>query len=127
MKYFVDSSAWIEYFNGSSAGEKVNNIISNEENDIFILTINIGEVISFLKRGDSNIETAYESMIKRAKIFEITPRIAKEAGISHAEKRMNKSTISLADTLIISSAKSINAKIIAKDPHFKDVKEAIIL
>ncbi|MEK6908931.1 MAG: PIN domain-containing protein [Nanoarchaeota archaeon] len=127
MKYFVDSSAWIEYFNGSSAGEKVNDIMLNEESEIFIININIGEVVSFLKRESKNIETAYESMIKRAKIFEITPRIAKEAGILHAEKRMNKSTISLADTLIISAAKSINAKIVAKDPHFKDVKEAILL
>src|SRR3989344_1624715 len=107
MKYFIDSSAWIEYFNGSLAGEKVNEIMLNEEN--------------------KNIETAYESMIKKSKIFEITPRISKEAGILHAEKRKNKSTISLADTLIICAAKSIDAKIITKDPHFKDIKEVILL
>ncbi|MEK6925131.1 MAG: PIN domain-containing protein [Nanoarchaeota archaeon] len=126
MKYFVDSSAWIEYFEGSSSGEKVNDILQ-EDNEIFILNINIGEVVSFLKRKDKNIETAYESMIKRAKIFKLTPRISKEAGALHAEKRMNKSTISLADTLIICAAKSISAKIITKDSHFRDLKEAIML
>jgi predicted nucleic acid-binding protein len=126
MKYFVDSSAWIEYFEGSSAGEKVNNIL-NEDNEIFILNINIGEVISFLKRKNKNIETAYESMIKRAKIFKLTPKISKEAGILHAERRMRKSTISLADTLIICAAKTIEANIITKDPHFKGLKEAIII
>ncbi len=127
MKYFIDSSAWIEYFGGSHSGEKVNEIIMDEENEIFVITINIGEVISFLKRENKNIETAYESIIKRAKIFEITPRIAKEAGILHAEKRKNKSTISLADSLIICSANAIKAKIVSKDNHFKDVKEAIMI
>jgi len=126
MKYFIDSSAWIEYFEGSSAGEKVNNILE-KDNEIFILNINIGEVISFLKRKGKNFEVAYESMIKRAKIFKLTPRISKEAGILHAEKRINKSTISLADTLMICATKFIGAKIITKDPHFKNITEAIML
>lgn len=126
MKYFIDSSAWIEYFNGSSIGEKVSEIISSEE-EIFILSINIGEVISFLRRENKNFHIAYESMIKRAKIFDITPRIAKDSGIMHAEKRTIGSSFSLADSLIINSAKSIQAHVLTKDNHFKDFKEAIII
>ncbi len=126
MKYFIDSSAWIEYFNGSSIGEKVSEIVSSED-EIFILSINIGEVISFLKRDNKNFHIAYESMIKRAKIFDITPRIAKDSGIMHAEKRISGSSFSLADALIINSAKSIQAHVLTKDSHFKDFKEAIII
>ncbi len=126
MRYFIDSSAWIEYFNGSSIGEKVSKIINSEE-EIFILNINIGEVISFLKRENKNFKVAYESMIKRAKIFDITPRIAKDSGLLHAEKRLDGSSFSLADSMIINSAKSIQAHILTKDSHFKDFKEAIII
>ena len=126
MKYFVDSSAWIEYFNGSSIGEKVSKVL-NSDNEIFILSINIGEVISFLKREDKNFHIAYESMIKRSKIFDITPKIAKDSGLLHAEKKKSGSGFSLADSMILNSARSIGARVLTKDPHFKDFKEAIML
>lgn len=85
MKYFIDTSAWIEYFKGSLAGEKVDKVL-REDNEIFILSIIIGETISILKREGKNIETPYESMIKNTKIFDITPRIAKDRHSSCPKK-----------------------------------------
>ncbi len=126
MKYFIDSSAWIEYFEGSATGEKVSKILNSEE-EVFILSINIGEVISFLKRKNKDFNIAYESMIKRAKIFDVTPRIAKDSGTLHAEKRLEGSKFSLADSMILHSAKAIGAHVLTKDIQFKEFKESIIL
>ena len=127
MKYLIDTSAWIEYLEGSETGEKVNNILREKNNEIFIISLNIGEVISKIKRARKDVELAYETLINRAKILTITPRIAKEAGILHAEIKGKNASFSLADALIIKAAQSISAKIVTKDNHFKSFKETVLI
>lgn len=125
MKYIIDSSAWIEYLEGSKSGEEVSKILKKEE--VFVIPIIISEVISYVKRNKGNIEIAYESIIKNSKILEITPRIAKEAGLLHASKKEKGDNFPLADALILCSAMDCETKIITTDHHFKPFKEAIIL
>jgi len=126
MKYLIDSSAWIEYLEGSEKGEKINKILK-EDNEILTLPINIGEVISYIsrKRGDSNL--AYSLIIKNSKQINITPRISKEAGLLHAKIKDDNPSFSLADAFMIISAKSSSAILLTKDNHFKSFKEAIII
>ena len=88
MSYFIDSSAWIEYLEGSEKGEKGRNILKSEED-----------------------------------IFNVTPKIAKDAGLLHAGMKSKNSSFSLADALIIFSARFLKAKILTKDPHFKECKK----
>lgn len=126
MKYIIDAYSWIEYLNGSEKGEKVDNIL-NSENEIFVLPITIAEVVSKVKRNDKDEKIAYESIIKRAKIIETIPRVAKEAGLLHAEMRKKFAQFGIVDALLIKTAKNIQAKIITGDNHFKDFSEAIMI
>lgn len=126
MSYIIDTSAWIEYLEGSAKGEKIHNILKEKE-EVFTLSIIIAEVISKTKKKKANIEIAYNALISNTKIFEITPRIAKESGILHAETKEKLQSFALADALIICSARFLKAKIITLDHHFKSFKEAIVL
>ena len=126
MKYLIDAYAWIEYLEGSSKGEKVSNIIE-ENNEIFILPITIAEVVSKVKRKNGNHELAYNVLISKSKIIEMTPKISRNSGILHAETRKKSSRFGIVDATIIETAKIIDAKIITGDPHFKESKEAIII
>lgn len=126
MKYLIDSSAWIEYLKGSEAGEKVYKILQGN-NEIFTLPLNISEVVSKIKRENGNVDIAYESIISNALLLEVNQNIAKEAGLLHSQLRRKSSSISIADTLMITSVKAISAKLLTKDEHFKDFKEAIII
>lgn len=126
MRYFIDSSAWIEYFSGSKAGEKLNEIL-NQDNEIYVISLIISEVVRNVKSNKKDFELAYESIIKNSKIFEITPKLAKEAGLMNAELRSRFGSFPLIDTLIICSAKALNAKVVTLDNHFKHFKEAIVL
>ncbi len=125
MRCIVDSSAWIEYLSGSNAGEKVNEILKKGE--IYIIPIIISEVVGYVKRRRRDAETAYESMIKNAKIIDITPRIAKEAGLLHAEMKEKSIDFPFADALILCSARENKTRIITADNHFKSFKEAILI
>lgn len=126
MACIIDTSAWIEYLEGSAKGEKIHEILKGKE-EIFILPIIIAEVISKTKKKKGNIEIAYNALISNTKTFEITPRIAKESGILHAQTKAKLQSFALADALIICAARFLKAKIITLDYHFKLFKEAIIL
>lgn len=126
MRYLVDTSAWVEYLEGGKIGRDVQEILKGE-NEILILPLIIAEVISKTKRNKSNVEVAYESMIKNSKVLEITPRIAKEAGLLHASKRLGLPSFSLVDALIASSANFAEATILTKDTHFKSFEKVFLL
>ena len=127
MKYLIDAYAWIEYLEGSKLGEKLREIINNSNDEIFSLNITIAEVVSKVKRKKGNIEIAFEAINSNSKIAEITPEIAKKAGIFHAEIRQKIESFGLVDALIFIFAKEMNAKILTGDEHFKGFKEAVFI
>ena len=126
MKFIIDSSAWIEYLEGSLLGEKVRKILF-ENNEIYVLNLMIAEVVSKVKRKKGDADTAYNSIISNSKIVELTPKIAKEAGLLHAEIRKKIKNFGLVDAIILSSARKLGAKILTKDEHFRRFKESIFL
>ena len=125
MKILVDSSAWIEYLEGSEAGEKVSEILKKEE--IYSLNLIIAEVISKIKRNNQDFNLAYRIISSHSKIFNLIPRIAKEAGLLHAEIKKKTRNFGLIDSIILSSAKELDAKILTNDTHFKGFKETIFI
>ena len=126
MRYLIDTSAWIEYLEGSKEGEKVNNLLM-ADNEIYTISIIISEVVSKVKRKNSNEGIAYSSIIKNSKIFDLTPRVSMEAGLLHAQMKEKEINFSIADAMIISSAQFLSAKLITKDSHFKSFKNTIII
>ena len=126
MKYIIDAYAWIEYLRGGKLGEKVRELILGND-EIISLNITIAEVVSKIKRKKENIETAYSAVNSNSKIIDITPEIAKEAGIIHAETRDKIKNFGLVDALLLVTAKEIKAKIVTGDHHLKDFKEVIFI
>ena len=126
MKYLIDTSAWIEYLEGSEIGEEVNKILDNKNNEIFIIDLIIAETISKVKRKKRDVDSAFR-ITNNAKIINIDSLTAKEAGLLHAQEKQKNESFSITDALIIKTAEKINVKILTKDPHFKSFKEAIIL
>ena len=126
MKYLIDAYAWVEYLTGGRLGEKVRELILSD-NEIISLNITIAEVVSKIKRKKENAEIAYNAINSNSQIISITPEIAKEAGIIHAETREKIKNFGLVDALLLVIAREIKAKIITGDHHLKDFKEAIFI
>ena len=126
MKYIIDSYAWVEYLDGSTLGEKVKKILEGN-NEIFSLNLTISEVVSRVKRKNGNIDTAYNAINSISKVAEITPEIAKKVGEFHAEIRKRIKDFGLVDSLILTLARELNARIVTGDEHFRGFKEAVFI
>ncbi len=127
MKYLIDTSAWIEYLEGSEKGQKVNEILKEEKNEIYSIPLIVAEIVSKVKRKKGNSDSAFTIVTKTARMVELDVLTAKEAGLLHAKEKEKSQSFSLADAIIIKVAQRNNLKIITKDTHFLSFKEAAVL
>jgi predicted nucleic acid-binding protein len=126
-KYVVDAYAWVEYLIGSSAGEKVATIFEKENNEIYTCAVTVAEVISKVAREEQDVETAYSILLSNSKIVIVDEEISKEAGILHSQMRKTKKDFGLADAYVLATARIVKSKVLTGDPHFKDIKEAVLI
>lgn len=126
MRFFLDSSAWVEYLEGSSKGNKVHQILQGD-NEIFSIPLIISEVVSRAKRRKQDAEIPFRAITINSKVLEVTPLAAKEAGIFHAEMKKKKRNFGLVDATIWTIAQKVNAKLVTCDSHFKGFRNLILL
>jgi len=124
MRFIIDSYAWINYLDGTAGGKKVRKILT-ENNEIYTLSLNIAEVISRTKRMKKDVDIAYKAITLNSKVIPISPEIAKQTGVFHAEIRKKIKDFGLVDSLILQMAKKLKAKIVTGDQHFRGMKGII--
>ncbi len=127
MKYVIDSHAWINYFDGNLAGQKVKEIIENKSNEIVTNILCLSELSSFMTKKGFDAEKPYKTIISLSKIYKFNSKFAKEVGITHAKIRKKINDFGLVDTFVLLTAKRINAKIITGDPHFKGFNNVLLI
>ena len=128
MTVLVDSWAWIEYFKGSTAGEKVKELIENSQDKVIVSAVNIAEVYnSFLRdysppENKRYAEASRKAMKQRSYVYDVDEEIAVDSAKIKHEKKWG-----LGDSIIYATAKREGAKVLIGDPHFRGLKDVIFL
>jgi predicted nucleic acid-binding protein len=126
LKFLIDSSAWIEYLEGSLKGEKVNEILESS-NEIYSISLILSEVISKSKRSNQDVGIPFRAITLNSKFVDISPDLSREAGILHAEMKKKNRDFGLVDAMIWVLAKNLNAKLVTCDFHFRNFKNVVLL
>lgn len=119
-----DTSAWIEYFQGTTLGKKVESYLNTKE-EIITPSICIAELKhKLLKDNIKEKEIAYtlDYMFTRSKIITLTADIA----LLSADNKV-KFKLYLIDAIIYSTMQYLNSKLLTKDHHFKDLENVEFL
>jgi predicted nucleic acid-binding protein len=128
MKYLIDSYAWIEYFMGSEAGEKVKPIIEGLEEKL-TPTICLAEVYAkTLKAESMELAENQRTFIKeRSALTPLDEATAiKSAEIDITMKKKIKGW-GLADSIVYATGLIKGAEIVTGDAHFKNLKNVIFI
>ncbi len=126
-KFVLDSSAWIEYLDGSEKGSKIKKYIDETENSIYSNGLIVAEVcVAFLKRGYEPLNSLI-TIQSISKFLELEYEIGLEAAKMYYLVRKNNNKFSLADAVILTLANSINGKVITCDSDFVGIKNAIFI
>ncbi|MCL5877664.1 MAG: PIN domain-containing protein [Candidatus Bathyarchaeota archaeon] len=125
-RHAIDAYAWIEYLNGSTKGKKVAQILE-DNNETYTCAITLGEVISKIARMNQDPKPAYDVLLSNSQIITADEELSYQAGLVHCEMRKTQKDFGLADAYILATARKLKARILTGDPHFQNIKEAILI
>lgn len=126
-KYLFDSSAWIEYFIGTAIGEKVKELLENEETMAATCILSIAEISDRLSKERDKFDKSLTFIKNRSPIAALTLNSCSEAGKLKMERRKIKKEFSLADAIIYLTAKENSCILITKDNDFENMDNVIML
>jgi len=126
-RYVIDAYAWIEYLIGSDTGAKVYAILEKETNETYTCAVTVAEVVSKVAREGKDIKVAYDVLLSNSKVINADEELSKDAGLVHAEVRKTEKDFGLADAYVLATARKLKSKVLTGDPHFKNMKEAVLL
>ena len=126
-KYVVDAWAWIEYFRGSEYGTKVNDVLEDSTTEVYTCAITVAEVISKTAREGRDADAAYDMLLSNSQVIKIDEEFSKDAGLSHFKMRQTRKDFGTANAFVLAAANRLEAKIITSDPHFKGLKNAVLI
>jgi predicted nucleic acid-binding protein len=121
MTVTFDTSAWIEYFSGSDAGQLAKSYIESEEN-IFTTAISLMEIKNKYQRERKSWNDRIKFIVERSTIVEIDDELALLA--ADVKNEFGLHTI---DAIIYAAASATKSKLLTKDGHFKNLKNVIML
>ena len=126
MKQVLDNRFLAEFYYSQDASLHQKTFRKMEEltqtSNGIVPTIVVCEIVQFIcsKEGKEKAEMIYLSIIQSGlKIENLTPSIAKEAGILKSTHR----NVPVGDCIIAATAIKNQARIVSDDPHFDSIKE----
>jgi predicted nucleic acid-binding protein len=132
VKTVIDTYAWIEIFIGSKNGEKAREILRKAE-ETYTPDVVIAEIARKYLREGTKEQTILERLKTIEETSEITP-IDKDIAIESAKcylELMEKAKTrkikapSLFDAIVLATARTLEAKLVTGDEHFKDIHEIL--
>ena len=125
--FVIDAYAWIEYLNGTEKGKKAAEIIEDDKNQVLTSSATVAEVVSKALREDKEINIALNHINNFSIVVGVTNELGVLAGQIHFETKKKNKDFGMLDAFVAATAKSVNAKILTGDPHFKNFKDAIMI
>lgn len=122
----VDAYAWIEYLDGSRRGEKLRDLLESSA-ELYTSAVTLAEVVSKAVRTGRDQKTAYRVIRGNSILVEADELLSYETGVLHAEIRSTIKDFGLSDAYVLSTARKLNAKVLTGDPHFKEIKDVILI
>jgi len=123
--YVIDSFAWIEYFGGTEKGGKIKQYI--ESGKAVTPTIVIAELSNKYSRENLEFGERLKFIKFNTRIVLLTEDIADKSGKINVERKKLVKDWPLADSIVLTTARELDAKIVTGDEHFKDLPEAIMV
>ncbi|MDP3742143.1 MAG: PIN domain-containing protein [Candidatus Micrarchaeota archaeon] len=115
----LDTSAWIEFFNGSESGKRVKQLLASEAS--YTSAISIAEVAKWAKQNGKDVEAYNEALKTNSQIISLEEYILKEAGIKYLELRKISKDIGMIDVIIYTTAQLHGLELITHDSDFKNL------
>ncbi len=130
--YVIDTYAWIEYFRGSPEGIVAKGYIESRETatpTIVILELR-KNLVRKIKEGKETRKGAEEKMdyVRSAStIIDLGYASSIKAAETDLEMKQKVKNWGVADAIVLSAARELNAKVVTGDEHFRGLRDAVMI
>jgi predicted nucleic acid-binding protein len=131
-RYVIDTYAWIEYIRGTPEGLKAKEYIERKEN--VTPTIVILELEKYLlKRLKEKSDTLTNYKEKREYVRSVSTIVNLDYALSISAAKIDlemKEKIKnwgMADSIVLTTARQLNAKVVTGDEHFRGLADAVMI
>lgn len=117
----LDTWAWWEILQGSSKGASLKRrYLEHEGTRVFTSSITLGEIAAKMaaEGRTGNIPLVVASVRQESEIVDVGAELAVSAGILRQDLRKTDSRASLADAIVLSTARGLEAILVSADPAF---------
>jgi len=121
----IDTFAWIEYFAGSSRGEKARPFI--EGGEAVTPALVVAEFTDKYVREGMNPDERLKFIRAKSMIAPLDDETAEAAGRISAERRRKVKGWGLVDSCVLAIARAGGAKVVTGDGHFDGLDEAVMI
>jgi predicted nucleic acid-binding protein len=121
-KVLFDTSAWWEILQGSASGARLQRRYLDDSGvDVFTSAISLGELSAKLSAegGEESISLAVNSIRSSSAVLDLTGEIAVMAGVIRTHLRRKVRSASLADGIVLATARRHGARLISQDGAFR--------
>jgi len=115
MKTF-DSWAWVEYFRGSSPGERVKEILESKE-ILFTPSVCLAEIKAKYLREEHDPTDRLQFIKSRTSIIDVDALVAEAAADLKLQHGLH-----MIDAIILACAGARNSELVTGDRHFRDIR-----
>ncbi len=113
----VDSSCWLEYFEGSNLAESISAPIQNTDS-LIVPSITLYEVFKkLLMEKDEDSALLAVAHMKQGQIIELDSDLS-----IYSAKISREYTLPMADSIIYATSKKYNCTLWTQDRHFKELE-----
>ena len=121
MSYLLDSSALLAYYFAEPGGERVRELLSDDDIDVGISVLTMAEFWSRLRAEGSADAFAEEWSVVSELLTSMHPVTLDVISKSIALRSAATGRLPQIDALIAATATSLNAVLVHRDPHFSAV------
>ncbi len=124
-EYVIDSYAWIEYFRGTEKGKEAKKFI--ESSKVATSAITLAELSEKYIRESQDFKEDVNFILSQAKVISLDTEIAIKAGAINFENKKVIKNWGMADSIVLATTRSLGAKVVTGDEHFRNIKDAIMI
>lgn len=121
----LDTSVWIDFFEGNKDGDKVKEILEYEK--CYTSIVSIAEIVNWCARNNLDKDYYIKVMENNSFVINLKRSIVILAGRINFENKKFIKNWGMLDSFIYTTAKIYNIKLLTSDHHFKDLQGADIL
>ncbi len=121
----LDSYAWIEFFQGTEKGKKVELVLKSTQSFTSIVTIS--EVINWSLRNNLDPNIFIGKIEGLSKVIPLNKEIVILAGKINFDNKKKIKNWGMLDSFIYSTALTYNLKVLTGDNHFKNLNNVEML